>query len=348
MTINEIAKRAGVSIGTVDRVVHGRGHVSPEKERKIREIIDSEGYQPNPIARHLKRNESFSVGVLLPELEKESRYWNLIWSSIREAVDSLSAFSFAPVLYSYERANPASLEEAFARMADSDCQAWVIAPVMQAEVARLLSSRPVRPPVCFIDTAMTGDGGGLAAVTVAQNPRKGGRVAARILRLLAPQGGTYAVVRPYTGAYNLNERAAGFAESLAPGSVAGPAVRVLDLVCPESDPEEPGKTLSKALAEHPDLSGIFTVTAYGHRVAAWLDAAGPFPGGRPALVGYDLVEENERRLREGSIDCIISQRPEEQGRLIVHQLYRMFVLREDPEKNIPMPIDVFFKENLDE
>ncbi len=56
MTVIEIAKRAGVSIGTVDRVLHNRGRVSEETRQRINAIISEEGYQPNPLARHLKRN----------------------------------------------------------------------------------------------------------------------------------------------------------------------------------------------------------------------------------------------------------------------------------------------------
>lgn len=341
MTIVEIAKRAGVSIGTVDRVVHGRGHVSGEKERRIREIIEAEGYQPNPIARHLKRNESFRVGVLLPELEKESRYWDLIWTAIRDAFDGLAAFSFSPELYSYERSNSASLEAAFGKMEAAACQAWVIAPVMQADIRGLLGNAEARPPVCFIDTGMPGME---AVTTVAQDPSRGGRVAARLMELLAPGGGTFAVAHPYPGAFNLNWRARGFRERLE----AKAGVKVVDLACPETDPAEMARALDAAIDGNPDLRGIFALTAFGHKIAAHLDSRASFPAGRPVLIGYDLVEENVRRLREGSMDCIISQRPEEQGRRVVQQLYRLFVLREPPEADIRMPIDVFLKENLDE
>ena len=94
MTVIEIAKRAGVSIGTVDRVLHNRGRVSEETRQKISAIITEEGYQPNPLARHLKRNREYLIGVLIPELEKESRYWDLILQGIQKAVAELSAFSF--------------------------------------------------------------------------------------------------------------------------------------------------------------------------------------------------------------------------------------------------------------
>jgi LacI family transcriptional regulator len=53
MTIPEIAKKAGVSIATVDRVLHKRGRVSDKTIKKIQEIIDTYGYEPNPFARNL-------------------------------------------------------------------------------------------------------------------------------------------------------------------------------------------------------------------------------------------------------------------------------------------------------
>ena len=47
VTIKEIAQMAGVSRGTVDRVLNNRGRVSEENARRIREIARSLGYQPN-------------------------------------------------------------------------------------------------------------------------------------------------------------------------------------------------------------------------------------------------------------------------------------------------------------
>ena len=46
-TLKQIAEAAGVSRGTVDRVLHGRGNVSPENEEKISFLLNEMGYQPN-------------------------------------------------------------------------------------------------------------------------------------------------------------------------------------------------------------------------------------------------------------------------------------------------------------
>ena len=47
VTIKDIAEKAGVSRGTVDRVLHDRGRVSPSKAKKIKEIAEKMGYRPN-------------------------------------------------------------------------------------------------------------------------------------------------------------------------------------------------------------------------------------------------------------------------------------------------------------
>ena len=74
MTLVEIAEYAHVSIGTVDRVIHNRKGVSEKTKKLIQAIIDEHGYQPNPIARQLKSNRPFVIGVLLPTLESGCGY----------------------------------------------------------------------------------------------------------------------------------------------------------------------------------------------------------------------------------------------------------------------------------
>ena len=58
--IKDIALRAGVSIGTVDRVLHKRGEVSEETQQKIQQIIDELDYRPNLLASSLASNTGSS------------------------------------------------------------------------------------------------------------------------------------------------------------------------------------------------------------------------------------------------------------------------------------------------
>ncbi len=337
MTVIEIAKRAGVSIGTVDRVLHNRGRVSAETRQRIQDIINEEGYQPNPLARHLKRNRDYRIGVMIPELEKESRYWNLIYDGILKAADELSAFSFKIEMFKFVRPDRASLVNAFERMTASDCCAYIIAPVMQEETLVMLMEMEKKVPYSFIDCPLPGAN---PVSTVAQDPFRGGYLAGRMMDIVSHSEGPFAVIRPFTEAFNLNERARGFNSWF----VARPKIRLLDIVCSESQMDETNSILVNLLIDNPDLKGIFAVSSIGHKIVDIIDARGRKKD--IAVIGYDLVAENVQYLKDGKIDCLISQRPEEQGRHVLFQLYRKIVLEEVPTSMIHMPLDIYFKENL--
>lgn len=337
MTVVEIAEKAGVSIGTVDRVLHKRGRVSAKTKEKIQQIIDEEGYQPNPLARHLRRKENIRIGVLMPRHDSESGYWRLVWNGLKKAVAELSAFSFELKAFEFTRPNDCSLKTAFRKMEEADCTAWILAPVMQESCLALMAESEEPRPFFCIDSPLPGSA---ARSTIAQDPFRGGFLAGKLLNLLVPAGTCFGVIRPYTGAYNLNERFRGFMEWFTRNGSGS----VVDIVCSEDNHKDTYMMLDRVFSANPEISGLFTVSSIAHKIADYLDRRNLRE--RVRLIGYDLVPDNERYLKSGKIDCLISQRPEEQGRLAIREIYKTFVLQEKTGTSISVPLDVFFKENL--
>jgi LacI family transcriptional regulator len=70
VTIRDVARLAEVHPGTVSRALNEqtRALVNPETAERVIRAAEELGYQPNPIARGLKTNRSFTVGVLIPDL----------------------------------------------------------------------------------------------------------------------------------------------------------------------------------------------------------------------------------------------------------------------------------------
>lgn len=64
ITIHQVARHAGVSIGTVSKALHGTGQLKEETRRKVRAAIEELGYRPNEIAQSLARKRSFTVGLI--------------------------------------------------------------------------------------------------------------------------------------------------------------------------------------------------------------------------------------------------------------------------------------------
>jgi LacI family transcriptional regulator len=67
-TIKDVAKLAGVGLGTASRVVSGRGSVSPATLERVRKAIDELGFRPSHAARALLSGSSRMVGVYIPVL----------------------------------------------------------------------------------------------------------------------------------------------------------------------------------------------------------------------------------------------------------------------------------------
>lgn len=70
--IVDIAKMAGVSVGTVDRVIHNRGRVSEENRKKVQTILEMVHYQPNLMARSLASKNNIILWQLLLLLRMEN------------------------------------------------------------------------------------------------------------------------------------------------------------------------------------------------------------------------------------------------------------------------------------
>ncbi|SMB78786.1 LacI family DNA-binding transcriptional regulator [Deinococcus hopiensis] len=68
VTINEVAREAGVSISTVSRAMNGTAFVAEDKRRAVEAALERLGFQPNHLARTLTSGRSMSVGVLAEDI----------------------------------------------------------------------------------------------------------------------------------------------------------------------------------------------------------------------------------------------------------------------------------------
>lgn len=65
VSLKDVAKRAGVGVGTASRVLNNAEHVSEEKRNLVLQAIKDLNYQPDAIARSLKTKTTKNIGVIL-------------------------------------------------------------------------------------------------------------------------------------------------------------------------------------------------------------------------------------------------------------------------------------------
>ena len=338
-TIREIAKRAGVSIGTVDRVIHGRGSVSENTEKIVKQALKELNYNPNYFARHLKLAKEFIFGVLMPELEQDSSYWKGPYSGIKKAADELNKHKVSVRFFYYDKYSPSSFSNSCKDLLGSEVDGILAAPVLFNIAADFMCRIPENVPFVFFDSALPGTN---CLSSIVQDSYASGKLAARLMSMVVKDGGSLAAIRVLPEDYHINERIDGF-RSFFNGSINF-SVKVYDTKG-EIDEYDFDNLTRGILSETKDLRGVFVSNALTFRAAECLEKYKP--KSKIYVIGYDLIEENIDYLKKGKIDFLISQKPEMQGYRGIYTLYRKIVLNEEVPKNIMMPIDIIVKDNVD-
>ncbi len=332
ITIKEIAEKAGVSAGTVDRVLHDRGRVSPENIEKIRRIAEENGYVPNQLARRLQGSRLLRFGALMPELGTEYGYWQQIANGLEEAKRELETLN-AEIVYSFfDRKDPESFVRAGEVLFSSDIDAYITAPIL-ADGMRELASRHPDVPYAFIDSSLPD----LSPIfDFSQDPIAAGNTAARLMRLPGDDLSSVFTIQMHKGAFNGEMRAAAFTDRMRP------CMQVENFYADRW--EEMEERLMKA--SQSGLVGIFVVDDQASMIARKLDANGA--AGHFRIVGFDLSEENRRCLSDGLIYAIIGQRPGMQGHDAVMALYNHLMHVSSPRERLSVPVDIYIRENIPE
>lgn len=106
VTIKDIARESGYSVSTVSRVLNHRNDVSPDAKKKIEEVVALYNFVPNNNAKHLKQNNSKSIGVLVKGIS------NMLFASIVEEIQQMIGKTEYTLVVSYLDEDADEVEEA--------------------------------------------------------------------------------------------------------------------------------------------------------------------------------------------------------------------------------------------
>ena len=331
----EIAARAGVSIGTVYRVLHDRGRYSRRTAERVRTVARELGYRKNIYASNLSRSRSYEIGVLMPEPSHDNTYWAQPHQGIVSAVEALEHYRVGRKDFFYDEHSGGSFSSALHRLVDSGVDAAIIAPTRAAQDEPLITRGGLAVPHVLIDSVIPSP---RRLGFVGQDSYASGRAAGRLLDLISPREKEIVLVRSTPASRHIDLRMSGARDYLT-AARGGPA-REIDV----------------DFSDEADTTRRLTALPAGERIGAWFVSNSNAailarllrdPGASPVpVVGYDLVPTNAEALREGSISFLLTQRPHEQGRLAVEMIHRALILGERSGGDRYIPIDIVTAETL--
>jgi len=339
--IKDIAEKAGVSTGTVDRVIHNRGEVSADTRKKILAIIEELDYHPNFLASTLASRRIYHFAVLMPAGSDQNPYWEDPLKGVLKAGDELQPYGVRLDIHTFSPNDTLDFRRKGDNLLKKKPDGLLLAPVFYSESKKFLSKCKEQDlPVAFIDTQMDYQG---SIRFIGQNSCQSGHVAARLLGMGNPPKASYLVfniARDKDQLYHFTERCNGFKDFFLSRKIPV-NISVYDIHSPGLS--EIIQILKTLIQRKQPINGIFVTGSKVYRIARALKQLG-IKGIR--LLGFDLVHQNQELMEEELIDFLICQQPEEQGYLGIQTLYSVLVQKQPVEPVKYSAIDIITRENI--
>jgi LacI family transcriptional regulator len=337
LTLKDIAREAGVSLATVDRVLHNRPGVRPDTVRRVKETIARHSFQPHVAGAELARGRSRRFAFVMPSGP------NLFMQQIQSYLGEMSGWMSARRLV--------------LKMVPTDVfDPFVLASTLEALVGDYDGVAVVALDHPGVRAAINDlvDGGAKVVTLVSDVPSSrrhhyvgidniaAGRTAGALVgRLVGPRPGKVAIVAGSQGLRDHAERIFGFNQVMASEF---PGLSVLPVHEGRDEDARSEQLLSRLLGKHPDIVGLYNVGAGTQGVANALIASGR--DRQIVFVGHDVTSLTRKLLLQGVMDAAISQNPGHEARAAVRVL--LALARGEPilSEQEKIRIDIVMRDNL--
>lgn len=337
VTLEDVAREAGVSLATVDRVVNRRPGVRDRTVARVEAAILKLSYRPDPAAARLARNRSFRFCFILPvgsnsfmDQLGEQVQLTADWLAAQRAyIDTLQVDVFDPdvLAEALERNGPrfdgvatVALDHPRVRAAIDDLEAAGIA------VVTLVSDAPTSRRLHYVGIDNTAAG------------RSAGTLMGRFL------GGRTGKVGIIAGSLALRdhaERHYGFSQVM---TSEYPGLAILPVQEGRDDHVRNKRIAEDLLNAQPDLVGLYNIGAGNRGIVAALEESGR--AHEIVFIAHELTATTRRALVRGVVDACINQdaghEARSAGRILLAHCSGEPIMA-DQER---IRIDIFIRDNL--
>ena len=336
-TLKDIARETGVSVATIDRVLHGRSGVRADTAQRVREAIARYDFRPLRAGAELARAKSMNFALVMPTGN------NIFMRMIRDNVGDMSGW-----LASRRAAVETILTDVF----NSD----VLAETLESLAGRFdgvavvaLDHQSVRAAIddlvasgMFVVTLVSDVPGSRRHHYVGVDNVAAGRTAGTLMgRLTQSQSGKIGVIAGSQLLRDHAERIFGFQQVVG---LEYPNLSLLGVVEGGDQDDLNEGLMTRLISDHPDLIGIYNVGAGWSGVAKAISDAGRER--QIIFIAHDLTSFNRRCLLRGVMDAVVSQDPGHEARSAIRIL--LGLVRREPilAEQEKIRIEIIMRDNL--
>jgi LacI family transcriptional regulator len=309
--IHLIAEMANVSIGTVDRALHGRGGIKDTTRQRILQVARQIGYTPNLAARALSvAKASARIGVCMPR--EIHFFYDQLWSGVLEESRRLGQLGIQFVNRPVQTLGQEDTA-AFKELLQSGVDGIILTAGNPKDLTPLINDAEEKgiPVVCVSTDAPESR----RSTVVCVEPWLNGCLAGELMGKLLPPGSKVAVVVGMLTAEDHRKKTDGFSDAFPRHCPGGKIAAVVE---GHEDEDESFQKTFDLLRRIPTISGLYVNTVNCMPVCRALGARGL--AGKIKLITTDLFAEMSSYFQKGTITASIYQQPHRQGQMAVRIL----------------------------
>ncbi|NOU61321.1 LacI family DNA-binding transcriptional regulator [Marinifilum caeruleilacunae] len=340
--IKDIAEQAGVSVGTVDRVLHNRGEVAEETKKKILDIAKANNYHPNLIARALTSKKQCIFATLMPSPTEEDIFWKRPLSGISDAATELEQFQVKIEKFFFDHYNEQDFIQQTKEILKLRPAGVVFPPIFKQESLDFIQKLEKQNiPYVFLESKIK-DCNYLAYV--GSDGYHSGRVAANVVDFSTPKNGDILIInlaKNLENIHHLNKRTQGFLSYFMDhGRNTGLKINI---EIPTSNTALIKEKLNAVLSKNQNIKAIYITGSKVHKIAEYLIHNNL---DEITLVGFDPIEQNIKYLKQGTINYLIGQHPYQQGFKAIKKLFDHVMLHNTISRDEILPVDIINRESI--
>jgi LacI family transcriptional regulator len=335
-SIKDIAQALGISIGTVDRALHGRSDISLATRARVLKKAEELGYRPNIAARSLKLNRRLRIGVYFPK--EIASFFDVLRLGVRAAAAASTGVNVELVFRTFPRLDQGDLELLKAD-ANEKLDGILMTPGNPDHIGPALNevARRGTPVVCVASDAPRTER--LASVTA--DAHASGAIAAELFSRSIHKPGQLATFAGDLTTLDHAEKLRGFAANLA---VFAPHLSLLPAMESHEKPTVAYRQATTLLSRKPYPVGIYVSTANSIPILRALEEKRLL--GDIQVITTDLFAELLPYIESGKVLATLYQRPFAQGKTALELLLRYLVQGTAPDVTTRLAPHIILRSNL--
>lgn len=340
VTIKKIAEIAGVSRGTVDRVLNNRPGVNAETYHRVKEIADKLGYEPNMAGQMLAaRKKKIKLGFVVCDTPVDLFFADVCCAA-RKKAEELKTFGVTVHFYLMKELSDQFIAPLLKEAENDDLDGIALVPLHMESIRQFVKKMNEKNvPMVFFNLDME-EARRLSYVGC--DYHDSGKVAAGLVALVTREKGKIALATSFDEkSPSFLQRLDGFIEELDEGYPQ------IDIVNRDSNivfQKGEYANILDAVKNNADLDAMYIINPGDYSICEEVEKLDK--ENRIKIITNDVVNKQKPFMDKGVIAATIGQQPEKQGALPLQILYDYIGLGIEPEEQYLTELSIHIRQNI--